>query len=50
MLALTCVIEFVQQWIPARDPDIYDVLSNAAGAALALRLLGSRRSPRVKPA
>ena len=45
MLLLTCSIEFVQQWIPGRDPDIYDVITNALGAATALmfaRWLASR--------
>lgn len=47
MLALTCVIELVQRWIPGRDPDIYDVLTNAGGAWAALMLVRPRRSQSV---
>lgn len=43
MLVLTCTIELMQRWIPGRDSDVYDVLTNALGSWLALAGLELRR-------
>ena len=39
MLGLTVTIEVVQRWVPGRDPDPYDVVTNALGAWLAVAAL-----------
>ena len=51
-IALTCGIEFTQQFLPTRVPDVRDIVANSLGAALGigvgLAILGIR-SPRQQP-
>ena len=47
-IALTCGIEFVQLFLPARFPDVRDILANSLGAllgAVAVVAVQSRRAP-----
>ena len=47
-IALTCGIEFVQLFLPARFPDVRDILANSLGAllgAVAVAAVRSRRAP-----
>ena len=47
-IALTCGIEFVQLFLPARFPDVRDILANSLGTllgAVAVAAVRSRRAP-----
>lgn len=46
MTALACIIELVQFAIPGRDPNVLDVLANASGAVLAIRVIAPRTQVR----
>ena len=43
-LAHAALSEWLQQFVPYRDPDVFDFVADAAGVALALIVLCSRRS------
>ena len=49
-ILLTCFIEFTQQFVPTRVPDLRDILANSLGAALGigvvLAILGIRSARR----
>ncbi len=41
--------EFHQSFVPGRNPDVFDVMTDVAGAAVALLLIRWRRSRRSRP-
>lgn len=47
-LALSCLAEAGQFLVPTRMPDMWDLVTNTAGAAAAAALLGKRRGRRVR--
>lgn len=55
LLALLIVLlyalsdEFHQSFVPGRNPDVFDVMTDVAGAAAALLLIKWRRSRRSRP-
>jgi len=42
-IALTCGIEFVQQFLPARYPEVRDILSNTLGTVIGAGLVAGPR-------
>lgn len=48
LIAFAALDEFYQQFVPGRDPDLFDIVSDTAGAALVLSYLWLRRRSRMK--